>query len=107
MSILHAFAMLWAIGMVGWDDDQPAKKVTDAEILRIVAEVRFQEQVQFQGEGEFQLVIEDFRQKAEQQVQDTRRARIAEAKMRSAVESVGGPIIGDAFRSSRRRAVRP
>jgi hypothetical protein len=38
MSMLHAFAMLCAIGMVGRDDDRPSKLLADAEMLRIEAE---------------------------------------------------------------------
>jgi hypothetical protein len=107
MSMLNAFAFLCAIGMVGRDDDQPTKRLTDAEMLRIKAALQFQEQGQVLGQVKFQLVIEDFRQKAEQQVQETRRARIAEARLRSAVETLSGSIIGDSFRSSRRRAGLP
>ena len=121
MSMLHAFAMLCAIGMVGPDDDQAAKRLAEAERRRIEAalqaQVQFQEQVQIQAQLQFALqaqahveihfVMEDMRRMEEQHVQETRRARIAEARLRSAVETVGGPIIGDAVRSSRRRANRP
>ncbi len=103
MSIFHSFAMLCAIGMVGRDDDQLAKRLTEAETRRLAAEVQGQLQFQLQ----LQLVIEEMRPTAEQQVQEMRRARIAEAKMRSTVEIVGGSVIGDSFRSSQRRASRP
>ncbi len=119
MSLLHAFAMMCAIGMVGQDADRP----TDEETRRLAAElqvqiqeqgplqvqfqIQIQGQLQLQLQGEGQLVIELMRPTAEQQVQETRRARLAEARMRSAVEIVGGPIIGDSFRSGRRRPVAP
>jgi hypothetical protein len=121
MSIVYSLAILCAIGMVGRDDDQLAKRLSEAETRRIEAALQgqVQRQLQFQVQGQLQfqvqglgqaqidLVIVEMRRTAEQQVQETRRARIAEAKTRSAVEILSGSIIGDSFRSSRRRASLP
>ena len=102
MSMLHAFAMLCAIGMVGRDDEQLAKRLAEAEMRLIEARLQLQE-----AQWQVQLAMEQKRPTAEQRVQETRRARVAEARMRSTVEAVSGPVIGDAFRSSRRPSSRP
>jgi hypothetical protein len=107
--MFYEFAMVCALIMVGRDDDQVAKRLADVEMLRIKAALQEQGQLQFQVQGqvELRLVVEELRRTEEQRVQETRRARIAEAKMRLTVETVSGSVIGDSFRSNRRRAFRP
>ncbi len=76
---MYYFAMLCAIGMVGGEDDQLAKRLTDAETRRIAADLLGQVQFQLHGQVHFDLVIEEMRPPAEQQVQEVRRGRIGQS----------------------------